>query len=425
MKKRIGVVGAGIAGLTCAYELQKAGFEVVVYEKEPHVGGRMSSRVKEDFIFDLGADHLCDLYDHMKEYCREFGIEWEKMRFLNYGVFRDGEIRSMTDAIGRLSKVRMAIQYMRTKDVGDFFNLNHLAIHDNDNAYDFMRRRTGKEVADYFVDSFSTTYQFHRAKEISLAAMFGIMKSIERDKDRWHLHRTRGGMQALPNALASRLDIRLSNPVHEVIAGDRVSVRDGKSETFDAVVLASQANASLRMLKNPTAKQRDLLSKTQYAASISVAFRVDRDKLPDTAIVWVPYVESRKISGYVNEAMKGEELVHGGKSLICAWLHEDFAREIMMKRDDEIFALVKQELVRVCPWFESVDEIESFDMQKWPEAMPKFAHGHLSRVKSFLEDGQGERNVFLCGDYMNSPWTEGALRGGQRTAERVTSRLLG
>ena len=40
-KKRIAVIGAGIAGLTCAYELQKAGFDVVVLEKNSYVGGRM------------------------------------------------------------------------------------------------------------------------------------------------------------------------------------------------------------------------------------------------------------------------------------------------------------------------------------------------------------------------------------------------
>ena len=69
MKKRIAVIGAGIAGLGCAYVLQKAGFEVTVFEKNPRVGGRMSSRTKNGYVFDLGADHLCDLYDRIKYYC--------------------------------------------------------------------------------------------------------------------------------------------------------------------------------------------------------------------------------------------------------------------------------------------------------------------------------------------------------------------
>ena len=40
-KKRIAIIGAGIAGLAAGYELQKAGHDVVVFEKEKKAGGRM------------------------------------------------------------------------------------------------------------------------------------------------------------------------------------------------------------------------------------------------------------------------------------------------------------------------------------------------------------------------------------------------
>ncbi len=417
MNKKIAVIGAGISGLVCAYELQRAGNTVVVFEKNDHVGGRMASRIKDGFIFDIGADHLCDLYDAIKAYCTEFGIPWEKMRFLKYGIFRSGKVLAMKDAISTFSKMRMAMQYLLTPDVHDFFDLNNFVDHDKDNAYAFMKRRAGKEVSDYFVDAFTSTYQFHRAEEISVGALFGIMRSIRQDQARWDLHRTVGGMQALPDAFASHLDVRLNHPVAEVIGGNQVVV-DG--ETFDAVVIASQATQTKTFYKNPTEHQRDLLDQSHYAATISVAFRVDRKKLPDTAIVWVPFVESNQISGYVNEAMKGDELVHDGKSLISTWLHEAFAKTLMEKTDEEIFAAVKQELTRVCPWFDGTQDLESFDLQRWPEAMPKFSHGHLTRVKTFMDStGQGANHVFLCGDYLNSPWTEGALRCGQRVAKQV------
>ena len=35
------IVGAGIAGLSAAYELDKAGFDVTIFEKEKFTGGRM------------------------------------------------------------------------------------------------------------------------------------------------------------------------------------------------------------------------------------------------------------------------------------------------------------------------------------------------------------------------------------------------
>ncbi len=424
-KKRIAVIGAGIAGLACAYTLKQNGYEVTVYEKNAYVGGRMSSRTKDGFVFDLGADHLCDLYDRIKYYCKEFGIEWEKMRFLKYAIFQKGELVPFADAVGMLSKLRFTWQFFLAKNIGNFLDLDELAGQDTDNAYDYMRRWAGKDVADYYVDAFTSTYQFHRAEEISVAALKGIMKSIETEPGRWHLHRTKGGMQALPNAFAERLNIHLNSPVKEIVGGENVNLVDSKgtTQTFDAVVLASQATVSSKIYINPTEQQSDVLTNTQYASSISIAFRVDRNLLPDTAVVWVPFVESSKISGYVNEAMKGEELVIGEKTLICAWLHEDFAKTLIGKTDEEIFSAVKPELIKVCPWFDSIDQLQNHDLERWVEAMPKFSHGHLQRVSNFMHDGQGANNVFFSGDYLNGPWTEGALRNGERVAEQVIKAL--
>jgi protoporphyrinogen oxidase len=134
----------------------------------------------------------------------------------------------------------------------------------------------------------------------------------------------------------------------------------------------------------------------------------------------VPFVENDKISGYVNEAMKGKEAAHDGESLFCVWLHEAYARSVMGKNEEEIFAAVKQEALKVCPWFSSVDDLKNHDLQRWPHAMPKFSHGHLKAVQTFLKEGQGKQNVYFCGDYVNAPWTEGALRMGKRLAGEIT-----
>ena len=423
-QKRIAVIGAGIAGLTCAYELQRAGHAVTVYEKESHVGGRMSSNTSKGFIFDTGADHLCDLYDEIKLYCQEFDIPWEKARFLQYGLSKQRKIVPLASAVSKLSDLRLMMEYFLMPKVGNFFTLDELAPYDTGNAYDYMKRRVGREAADYYVDAFASTYQFHRAKEISVGALLGILQSIKTNVDQWDLRRTAGGMQALPLAFAKRLEMKLGEPIEEISADRKgVTVQSKTTEHFDAAVLCTKANASLALYRNPTTAQRNILNVTKYSSTISVAFRVPRHRLPNIAVVWVPYVENKKISGFVNESMKGDECIRGNETLLSTWLHEDYAKVIMGRSDAGIYDLVKEALMEVCPWFASANQIQNHDLQRWPSAMPKFYPGFLKQVKSFMDHGQGERGVFFCGDYLNAPWTEGAVRNGQRVAEQVISSI--
>lgn len=52
--KRVVVVGAGVGGLAASIRLAKAGYDVVLLEKEPQVGGKMNRIEEEGFTFDVG-----------------------------------------------------------------------------------------------------------------------------------------------------------------------------------------------------------------------------------------------------------------------------------------------------------------------------------------------------------------------------------
>lgn len=56
------VVGAGVAGLACALDLQHAGRDVRVIEREPEPGGRVRSRVVDGYVVDRGFQVLFTAY---------------------------------------------------------------------------------------------------------------------------------------------------------------------------------------------------------------------------------------------------------------------------------------------------------------------------------------------------------------------------
>lgn len=66
MQADVVVVGAGLAGLTCARELERAGYEVVVLERSDGVGGRVRTDVVDGFRCDRGFQLLNPAYPAVK-----------------------------------------------------------------------------------------------------------------------------------------------------------------------------------------------------------------------------------------------------------------------------------------------------------------------------------------------------------------------
>jgi monoamine oxidase len=81
---RVAVAGAGLAGLTAAYELQRAGAEVVVLEARDRVGGRVwSRRLENGAVVEMGAEFLLPGNTAIRELAAELGLGmWDKgMRY--------------------------------------------------------------------------------------------------------------------------------------------------------------------------------------------------------------------------------------------------------------------------------------------------------------------------------------------------------
>ena len=64
--KKVVVLGAGVAGLTSAYELSKAGYDVTVIEARSFAGGRCQTARKGFKLTELGGEaQTCDFANNL------------------------------------------------------------------------------------------------------------------------------------------------------------------------------------------------------------------------------------------------------------------------------------------------------------------------------------------------------------------------
>src|SRR5688572_93708 len=78
--KKVIVAGAGIGGLSCAWELVRRGHEVTVIEASARTGGHVFTfrdGLDDGLYADGGAEHFTEPgYERFREYVREFNLPY-------------------------------------------------------------------------------------------------------------------------------------------------------------------------------------------------------------------------------------------------------------------------------------------------------------------------------------------------------------
>ncbi|MEA5505999.1 FAD-dependent oxidoreductase [Halotia wernerae UHCC 0503] len=93
-EKTVVVVGGGLAGLACAYELSQRGFAVTLLEKSPQLGGKIASwqieAAGETFMMEHGFHGFFPQYYNLKSIVAELGAD-DNFKSLNFYsvVYRD------------------------------------------------------------------------------------------------------------------------------------------------------------------------------------------------------------------------------------------------------------------------------------------------------------------------------------------------
>jgi protoporphyrinogen oxidase len=185
--------------------------------------------------------------------------------------------------------------------------------------------------------------------------------------------------------------------------------------TFDAAVVATTPERARALLVTSSAAQRELLEHAETSCTAVCFFAVPNDIAGTFEGVWVPFPESHIVCAFSNESSKGERT--GDRCLFSVFLHDETASQWLSRSDADILGDTAVELVRLFPAY--AGHLDPLRVQRWADALPVYGVGQVSRVRRFWNAGQGDGGIWLCGDYLNHPWVEGAIRCGEKVAARI------
>lgn len=414
---RIAVVGAGISGLACAYELKRAGFDVDVFEKNA-IGGRVITDRRKGFVVDLGANFVCPDSVWVPYYCKSLGVPLKRIPWSSKRVrYKGGYITSSPLGALRLRVHWITAVKLMFKHWGEcksLYDLNLSSPRLDHLRADVIAKSLGSDFQEYVANPPLEGLMFSSCRYQSGTLLLNMIKQafFVTGRARYHFN----GMNNLAQGFAKHLLIqhREITQVKVTSKGVRVSGKNFR-KGYDTVVLACpQAKKVFR----GTRKQRELLEGMQYTKSIIVAYQAPSDLLRSLSVLFVPSKENKVIAICTNEGRK----MKGKKSILGIALHDATARKWRTLSDNEILKRVRRELKKVIPSID-VNQLKDHLVHHWDYALPRYTPEHVARVRKFWADGQGENGVYFCGDYMNTPFIEGSLICGRKVAAMITKKF--
>ncbi len=423
--KRVLVVGGGIAGLSCAYDLHKAGWPVTVVEKE-RLGGVIRTERHGELLVEGGPDSFLTMKPWAKELCDELGLSDRLIPTLSRKVhlWTGGRLHEMPEGMyltvptkwgpfistGILSlagKLRMAMDLVlpRGPEVED------------ESIGSFIRRRLGEEALVKLAEPIMAGIHVASADEVSLKCTFPRFMDLERE------HRSlikafrkapapsgnvspflslRGGMQELVARLVERLGGVTFLEGREVTAlarsgeGWKVRLGDEELET-DRVVLALPAPAARKLLPE--------LPVVRYVSTMTVSLAYAGATPEEGTGFVIPRTENRRILACTWSSNKFEGRAPADRFLVRAFIkgacddpagvaHAEL-KELMGIRSEPVFSRVFQ----------------------WPERNPVYEVGHERRIRE--AEAQLPPGLWLCGSGFHGAGIPDCVKDGRAVAKKI------
>ena len=404
----VAVVGAGLAGLSCARTLHRAGRRVVVLEAGDAVGGRVRTDEVDGFRLDRGFQVMLTGYPELRV---NVDLDALDPRAFSPGVTvrRGGRFRRLADPTREPSSALGALGVATPLDGARLLAWRHhvlstpgqeLATAPQSTTAELLEGRGfSRELREAFFRPFLAGTFFDDA----MATSSRLTELVFRSFFRGDVAVPALGMQRLPEQLASELPaegLRLSSPVDAIEPG--AVVGGAGRVTADHVVVATEAPAAARLLGD----RGEVRTTARATATCWYGTAVAPVAGPDLVL---GADDDGPVATVAPMSQVSADYAPPGQHLVAA------STANLPDLDDAGLDRMVRAQLRAW-WGSPVDRWRLLRVDRIPYAQPRMDPSDLPALR---REVRVDDRLWVCGDHRDTASLQGAMVSGRRTAEAI------
>ena len=454
-KSKVIVLGAGLAGLTAAWELKNAGHEVIVVEAQMRPGGRVLT-LRENFTGGLsaeaGAMSFSDSYTNLIHYMKFFEIPFEPLATAavrSAGAFALYHLRGkrikagpnenadwpfdLTDEERKLGQAGILKKYLLSvldgvSEAASFDTLpDWVRSHDKKTLLELAVERGASKGAQELIRSTFWFADMHH-DESAAASLLSDLYLFYRGQTAYGIP---NGVDALPMAFASRLDTQIhygSEVVRIEQSSDKVEVVVRAGGMLDRLaadrgVCAIPFSVLRHIEIDPpfSPSKQEVVSGLEYRPVTRVYLQVNQLFWQSENVTGGAYTDLP--IGQVQEHPIFRTGMDGNRTILEAHVRGESAPVLDAMTEDERLQFVLAEMEKVHPGVSNYYEggqSKSWQSDPWARgAFSKFRPGQMTNWLPRIIKPEGR--IHFAGEHASIfPATmEGAIESGIRVANEI------
>lgn len=420
--RNVVIIGAGLAGLTCARQLAPHRKKIRVLEASDRVGGRVRTDVVSGFQLDHGFQVLLTAYPA----CREM-LNYEALRLRPFQpgalVRKNDGFAVLTDPWRRPSQVWNTatspvgtlgdkLKIAKARSLSKRGSLNDLYQRPNQST---LQRLQQLGFSQSIIDEFFRPFLGGVFLDETLSTSSRMFEFVFRMFSNGDIALPADGMAAIPRQLSESLPrgtLRLNTTVTGLQhrdSGTRVHLSNGEALDADELVIATESDAAARLLDLP-----DLV--TEWNQTATLYFAADASPQSDKMLM-LRGDDQGAIQTAVVLSDVASEYAPPGKALISI----SVSQSALEMESGPLESAVRQQAER---WFgESVDRWQLLQIYRVPYGLPQVSFEPVvqplkaNAIEARNTAGQSiPDHVYVCGDHRETPSIQGAMSSGMRVA---------